>query len=229
MAGVCVGGDHDSVCGAGGGACNDCTMSAQVCSVGRCVAPHTDGGGPADLAMSDLATADLSSLPDLGPAPPKWVFVTNESWNGDFVTAAKGGSGLASGDKLCAASAVLGNLGGNWKAWLSDGTTNAIDRVGGSGPWYLVGGGQAFADRASLAGAPSVPINHTQYGTALAGDNLVWTATANGTFDSLDCYEWTSGKNGDFGNVGNANGTNDWTANNGVYCDGAHHLYCFQQ
>ncbi len=229
MGEVCVGGDKDDACGAGGGACSDCGASLKVCAAGQC-APRCASGcdGSADFAVADLATVDFATA-ELGPPPPRWVFVTAESWNGDLVTAAMGGSGLASADKLCTASAVLGNLGGTWHAWLSDGTTDAINHVVGTGPWFLVGGGQVFADHASLGGAPAIAINHTQHGQPLAGDAYVWTATSGGKFDGLDCYEWTSPKFGDFGNVGNANGVNDWTASNGVYCNEAHHLYCFEQ
>jgi hypothetical protein len=136
---------------------------------------------------------------------------------------------LTAADKLCTSSAVLGNLGGAWRAWISDGKTNAIDHVVGSGPWFLVNGGPLFQDHASLATRPAAPINHTQHGMPLGGDNYVWTATSGGTFSMLDCCEWISAKAGDFGNVGNANGTDDWSASNGVWCNGAHHLYCFEE
>src|SRR5690348_17864347 len=36
------------------------------------------------LASADLTVADFA-IADLGPPPPKWVFVTSETWNGNFV------------------------------------------------------------------------------------------------------------------------------------------------
>jgi hypothetical protein len=202
---------------------NPCTTD--VCKGG--VASHANVASGASCAAGMICDGNGNC------AGPKRIFVTSATFQGNLMTVGGGATGLAGADTLCAVAATQANLGGTWKAWLSDGATNAIDRITGIGPWVLVGtGAMAFTDKANLMTAPLVPINRDEHGAQLAAGNGVyaWTATGNGgTFSQLDCYEWTSPKVGDFGNVGNPNGTSDWTASNGAYCDGAYHLYCLEQ
>ncbi|MFL5321038.1 MAG: hypothetical protein ACJ790_15370, partial [Myxococcaceae bacterium] len=66
---------------------------------------------------------DLSGL--------KRVFVTSVQYPATF-------GGLAKADEACMLAVSAAGLGGNWKAWLSDSNTDAIDRISDVGPWYLV-------------------------------------------------------------------------------------------
>jgi hypothetical protein len=99
------------------------------------------------------------------------------------------------------------------------------------GPWVLVGTSTVvFDSKAAMTSAPKVVINRTQAGETLPGTALVWTATLNdGTLYYLDCYDWTSGRTGDFGSHGDTSTPANWTTINSVYCDSTLHLYCFEQ
>lgn len=140
--------------------------------------------------------------------------------------------GLTGADAICQAAATGATtpLTGTWKAWLSDSTTNAIDRMADVGPWFLVNNTtQVFASKAALTGNPAVAINMDQSGNTQSTAQPVWTNTlANGTKNTLNCSNWTSAAgNGNTGNHGSASAT--WTEDGGQPCASAAHLYCFEQ
>jgi hypothetical protein len=78
--------------------------------------------------------------PDASVPQHKRVFVTAAGYRGDF-------GGVTGGDTICNTTAVAANLDGTWKAWLSDSTTNAIDRIDDVGPWYLLNGKVVFNNK----------------------------------------------------------------------------------
>jgi hypothetical protein len=185
--------------------------------------PAEDAAPPAhDAAGADGCACDAASARADANVVPKRVFVTRDTVVGDF-------GGLGNADAFCGAAAT--KLGGTWRAWLSDGKTNAIDRIADVGPWLLMGTTTTvFASKASLAGAAAVPIDRDQSGNRLPAPGYVWTATgAGGTFSGLDCYDWTSKDPSAFGNVGNGGGASDWSWSTGVGCSGHYPLYCFEQ
>src|SRR5262245_5083470 len=83
---------------------------------------------PVDAAVT-------TDLPDGTSATTKRVFVTTKSYPADLKTAGGAVSGVAGGDSLCTRDALAAQLGGNWKAWLSNDTVSAIDRITDVGPW----------------------------------------------------------------------------------------------
>ena len=103
-----------------------------------------------DVRQRAVRLRVLQRVPQERPllrAKLKRVFVTSSFYNGNFVGLTGLATGLDAADKLCSDAAV--SLGGTWTAFVSGQNaaslaTNAIDRLTGTGPWYLV-------DRATLA------------------------------------------------------------------------------
>jgi hypothetical protein len=175
----------------------------------------------------DLSSADSSSF-DLAP-PGKRVFTTAQMVMGDMNESTTGAFGLPGGDLLCNRAAVAAGLGGSWRAWLSDSSNNAFDRVLG-GPWYRTDGQMAFASRAALASAPLVPLDRDENGSPLPAGQLVFTGTgANGQWANMDCAGWSTSSMG-LGIDGGADSTNAfWTTLGAIPCGAGAHLYCFEQ
>jgi hypothetical protein len=121
------------------------------------------------------------------------MFVTSNSFGGDLKTA--GGStdtGIDGGDRLCTLAAQAAELGGTWKAWLSDSRTDAIDRIAGEGPWYLVDGTtKVFNNKANLVTGPIAPIDQDEQGRSLPSV-AAWTGTLDsGRTSGFHCRDWT--------------------------------------
>jgi hypothetical protein len=176
-----------------------------------------------DLTLADLATVDMAMKPDQAMAPAhKRIFVTSGTFNGNL-------GGLTGADGLCGTAAA--SLGGSWKAWLSDGTHDAIDRITDVGPWYLVNGTKVFDNKAALTGNPLVAIDVTENNTAAGGAAaLPWTGTnSGGTKNGSTCTNWTDGAagNGECGSAASA--TSTWTANSALPCSIPYSLYCLEQ
>jgi hypothetical protein len=114
-----------------------------------------------------------------------------------------------------------------WRAWISDTNSNAIDRVG-NGPWYRSDHQQVFADKASLANPPKVPLNIDELGNTVTADQFAWTGTNASGQTAQPCgFSWgTSLGNGGVGQVGALDKT--WTELKDVACTTTAHLYCFE-
>ncbi len=134
-------------------------------------------------------------------------------------TTADGANGsLANADTLCTTDATTNGLGGTWKAWISNSTTNAIDRISDLGPWYRIDKATLITyNKTTLASGTLVnSIDSYPNGTS-AGGAVIWTGTAtNGTASVLNCADWTlnaeSGRTGVRGDFGVANSaTSTWT------------------
>src|SRR5579862_7065150 len=137
-----------------------------------------DGGG-ADM----VAAADLSVV--------KRVFVTSLGSGGAL-------NGVAGADSNCATAVGVAGLGGQWVAWMSDSTRDAIDRVSDVGPWYRLDGHRVFDNKAGLMQTPQAPIDVDETGTTDHAEN-VWTGTNVGGRVSdgdggsvLDCMDWST-------------------------------------
>jgi hypothetical protein len=178
-----------------------------------------------------------------GPDLPKGMraFMTAAVFDGDLRAAGAKSNGLAGADALCQQAADGATLGGYWVAWISDTTSDAVDRVADDGPWsFAKTTDVAYANRAAVSsGTPSnltdehgdVVIatatktdefgNTTQYNTYPA----YWSGgSASGRSSGHDCSRWTSA------DVFPASGT---TAFGGVPieddCIYSQHLLCLQQ
>jgi hypothetical protein len=225
-----------------------------MCLIIGCDQPRSDMN-PGD--GGDSGTRDDAGGTDLA-ARPKRVFITSLTYSGDLKSAGAADTGLAGGDKICQHLADAATIGGSWKAWLSDATTDAIDRID-EGPWYLVtyatsgGGGpatetyelKAFNNKANLSTTPINAINITETGqkvTSSTGYIYAWTGTKSaGTKAAQTCTNWTSNAMSDHGLQGEvASAVGYWTDNPdgdpqagsplpAFPCDSPEHLYCFEQ
>ena len=120
--------------------------------------------------------------------------------------------GIAGGDAKCVAQATAAGLANaaNFKAWLSDSSTNALAHVivTATGPWYRLDGVKIADDKTALTTAPLLStINYTETGTYV-GDQTVWTGTGRAGWSSTGDAIWT--------NLSDQN------------CSGTRALYCFE-
>jgi hypothetical protein len=191
-----------------------------------------DGGSGTETCQADKTPGACTCGGGTGGGSTSgdhYVFITTAIYRGNL-------GGLSGADTICTSAAQAGGLGGSWKAWLSDGTTNAIDRINDVGPWYLVGTStKVFTDKANLMTQPLVEIRTTEKGMPVPvnGNHLVlsWTATqTGGTHGTSHCLSWTSQSFNDNGAYGLATPANEWTdASATIGCNQLLHLYCLQQ
>ena len=143
--------------------------------------------------------------------------------------------GLTGADALCQSVANTNQLGGTWKAWLSDPTTSAAARLTHAAvPYVLLDGSTVAADWTALtSGTLAHTINVSEDGTVHTAILEVWTATTSGgAYSGRSCSAWTSNAPGaTTADVGLSSQTNgDWTNRYQQYCDRTNvHLYCFEQ
>lgn len=125
-----------------------------------------------------------------GATGRKYVFITSNS----MPTSAMGG--LSALDAFCGTYAAAGGLGGTWKAWASDETTNAVDRIADVGPWYLVGTSTlAAANKLAFATTPATLIDVTQTGAVLGAYPIgaaTGTAADGRASAGQTCSSWTA-------------------------------------
>jgi len=178
------------------------------------------------------------SLPQFSSTGKK-AFLTSVTGNGSLSSwlDAKGKTGLAAGDAICktrAAAAGLANSN-NFKAWLSDSTTNAKDRLISNGHWIRLDGIKVADNKTDLTdGTIFTSINMAETGTYYNfSDSWVWTGTANdGIKTNNTCSDWTNGTDTVIGT--NGFGTDagaSWSSRlqfDSSSCDALFRLYCFE-
>jgi hypothetical protein len=169
------------------------------------------------------------------PAGAKRVFVTADyhpadlsSWSG------ASGSGITAGDAICQSRAAASPLSipnpAKFKAWLSDGSTNAKDRFAlTAGPWYRLDGIKVADSIADLTdGTIFTAISYSDQGTYL-GWYAAWTGTdASGIKTANNCNNWGNGTSGN-GHIGSTSETSTgWTSEYDYGCNNGGVLYCFE-
>lgn len=168
--------------------------------------------------------------------PARRVFVTSTLHPSDL-------GGLAGADAICQSRAEAANLVGNYRAWLSDGTTSAASRLEHfAGPYYRVLNGVSEQVAASwndlTDGTLERTLGTTEFGAVrdryqgIAAD-YAWTgSSAAGASLPLHCAGW-AGSTSDRGAAGNTGATNStWSdigGTGGVYCYHSARLYCLEQ
>lgn len=173
--------------------------------------------------------------PNTTPVSGQKVFVTSQTFNGDFRGVTGEATGLLSADKVCQDAARGAELEGLWIAWLSDTNVDAIDRIEGEGPFVLVDGKTVvFDQKESLKGSPAAPINQTEEGETVSM-GLVWTGTLLGGLKGTNhCENWTDNTlnlavHPTQGRVGSLElAGEEWTDLNEVNCLNKMRLYCFE-
>lgn len=189
---------------------------------------------------------------DVSGAPPLTVFVTSAGGDGNLNgwTDAGGNTGVAAGDAICQAAADSAGLPGTYKAWLSDGTTDAYCHILGydgetvgnecgqgtlpiaAGPWVRTDG-NPFAptiDKLINDGQVFTPVIYDENGARITGsvDGYFTGTSADGTRDGLShCVGWTSNNGADNAALGKTAGTTTWwTEVTGTGCSVAGRLLC---
>jgi len=172
------------------------------------------------------------------------TFVTSGTFNGDLKTAGHGSTGLNGADKLCQQAAESDESivpPGEYIAWISTSTLNAMDRL-----TPLVDDGYVLPDRTTIIAASKSDllngsilnsINQDEKGAARSSNNA-WTGTRFDGSSLTDaspaetCNDWTapSGINGAKGIYGNTRLEQmQWSDAGTLPCGNEVHLYCFQQ
>lgn len=205
------------------------------------LATPADLTATADLATpADVATGDLAMPPDLMGSPPKRIFLTSQLFAANL-------GGLAGADAICQRLANAAALTGTYKAWLSDSTVSAAERLTHAAVPYVRVDGYVVAQNwtALTSGQLMTIIDATESGALVSLANgscsygggvvqsLVWTNTQpDGSIAStLDsCANWTAttGLSGPLGT--------SWTygpgwTDTGCYgsCSMTAPLYCLEQ
>ena len=134
----------------------------------------------------DLNNLPESCLPDIS----RIIFVTSSTYNGDL-------GGLAGADQKCQDHADTAGLPGTFKAWLSDNSISAKDRLTHSTePYGLVNGFLVATDWDDLTdGALYRPINVDEHGNTVT-QSSVWSLTSsdgtqmNTIHPQEACFDW---------------------------------------
>lgn len=189
----------------------------------------------------DRAVPDDGSGDTTAPAA-RTVFVSSTTYRGAL-------GGLAGADATCQALASGAGLPGTFKAWLSDSTASAGERLSHSpDPYVRTDGVRIAADWSDLVSPPlAQPINVDEHGATLPPDGnfystaYVWTGTLpdGRGVGPWNCDEWTSAGGREFKDnaiVGEANEpsrwTTAWTASGeaaALGCEYELRLYCLEQ
>jgi hypothetical protein len=206
-----------------------------------------EAGSDADtLAVSADASAGDTSVPsstgeattqgDTGPetgsstsdsggpedAVHNYVFVTS----GTRAVSAFGG--LAGADAWCGDLASRAGLPGQYVAWLSTPTVNAIDRLGDAQGWARVDGRPFARSAAAIASSEHLyPIRLDEQGDDLLGANVVTATGGDGTYVGVtDCGGWTSAV-GDARRAPSDALGESFTTVYDATCDVSIRIYCF--
>lgn len=183
---------------------------------------------------------------DRCPLPPinafKRVFITKNTYTGTLDEISKRSfdsneptRGLAAVDNVCQDEAATAQLGGVWKAWLSDRDTDAVSRL--SLPrksFYTTRGKEVeLSGKDFTSGSLLAYIQYDQFG-GLASVNSAWTGTkSSGSNDGKnDCNKWGQlSENNPKGTYGIIQATkkNEWTSKGTTACTIKRHFYCFEQ
>ncbi len=181
------------------------------------------------------------------PVPTgKIAFISSAKGTGNLASWNEAGvnTGLAAGDAICRALAAARGLANasKFKAWLSDSTYAAKDRLLSDGPWYRRDGIKVADNKADLIdGALFSELNVTEGGDYLSSNLQIyaWTGTqTNGTASFTigppvvynTCTDWTSAAGAVNGRQGLAfRSAYSWTNAFNTACSNATgHVYCFE-
>lgn len=181
---------------------------------------------PATPPITPPITPPVTPTPT--PSPVSRVFVTSLSYNGNL-------GGLVGADAKCQERANAANLGGTWKAWLSDNTTSVSSRFIHSNIPYKLLDGTIIANnwRDLTDGQLFNTITLTE--TKTYHGNYVWTGTnEKGEIHNpgtSKCMEWTALSNkSPLGPTGHSGYTDyRWTWGSTWNCANQYPLYCFEQ
>ncbi len=214
--------DATNTCVASPGTPGSCCAVADACTMTspfNCIS--FPGASPVPAAVCVAGDDNVCFT-----TPRKLVFVTQQQLvTGDI-------NGVSGGDAKCAAEASGTGLPGTYKAWLSDGTTSAADRLThATVPYKRVDGVTIADDWADLTdGTLDAPLDRDAFGSPV-GDVTVFTGTAaDGSTGSLHCTNWTNSNPLPLGVTGRTTATtSSWTQETFSSCGTQRRLYCIEQ
>lgn len=222
--------------------CSPASCSTCCDANGECVAAVSAtacGGGGNFCEACDTGETCYATARRCGAANPAYAFVTKTEYTGNLKAAGGGTTGLLGADNLCQAAAQSAGLTGTFKAWLSDGGTNAIDRLSDVGGWYTLGDypWRIAASKAQLlTGLSNAFTDET--GSHLSSGG-VWTGTNGSGTRATSFFQGTTGNcvgwsvdylGADSGVLGlNGYTSSKWTQDSAQQCHNKARLYCFQQ
>lgn len=216
--------------------CDDGNMVGGDKCPGNCKGPCTNGMIDGDEACDDGNTVFGDGCSPTCTRDGSYVFVTSETYSGLL-------GGLGGADDKCNKLAATAQLPGKYKAWLSDETTSAKDRIMSTGMHYVRTDGTQVAQSLEAMVMPGpgkklmAPINRTESKVeiktpaACSLDGLAWTSTTGtgGVQPMIPCENWQNNINptmavaGDIGVVGL-----EWTEGCTQLCTLKARLYCFE-
>ena len=193
------------------------------------------GAGTAvDSSNLDGATPDAPTGNDAGDAGTTiaeraFVFVTSVHLDGSGV------GGTTAADLRCTGLAHAHGLKGDYIAWISSSTSDALSRLPtDGGPWYLTDPSHdtiAFASLADLVtNGPAAPIAFMEDGGRTQTPTLlVWTGTDSDgrAVAGATCDDWV--RTGGQGMSGSSEDGGFWTGSTTSNCDQEHPFYCFRK
>jgi len=187
--------------------------------------------GYGHLLCMEKGVGDAVSSPG---AAGKLVFVTSVRGNGNLGSWPLAGrqTGIAAGDAVCQFLAQNEGFAnhGSFKAWLSDSSTHARERITSDGPWVRLDGFEVARSKSDLLNQwlqTSIAVDETGRYTRSAA----WTGTlTDGTADSNTCSDWASSLSSGRGQAGDAAYAYDrnWTQFSSYPCNWEVSLYCFE-
>lgn len=181
--------------------------------------------------------AGTTGVPECNGAPDceRMVFVTKAKFTGKL-------GGLSGADQICfeAAKRIPSRSGRAFRAWLSDSTMDAADRIPhGTKPYRRTDGSVFATSWADLAdGSLNLPLALDEEGNELTGssfDKSVWTGTSPaGLYNDSSCSDWVAETVTASGSFGESEATTvEWTEVPGEpiaesSCNAQKHIYCIE-
>ena len=168
--------------------------------------------------------------------PGALTFATSEKGSGELASWPRAGvaTGLAAGDAICHSLAAEAHLPDpeSFVAWLSDASTDAVDRLTGDGPYRRLDGFVVANNKAGLTGGGTLNSIHVDERFTYLGDKgYTRTGTgADGLGTGEHCLAWTSADPADQAAAGYATISRDpaWTNfGYGQECALPARIYCF--
>lgn len=209
---------------------------------------------PALLALFVLACSSpgTHTAPVDAGANHARAFATSTGYAGNLLAEGNASTGPLAADKLCQQAATAAGLPGTFKAWLSDATTDAVDRIQDvPGGWYSVpmfvsgvDGGTEYpiaAGKAALVANGGINMldehGNVRPGCAWTGTLPNGTKVVNGPAPGSDgrCTDWTS-SGADYAVAGNigpvSTALSECDVSSGLavaQCSQKEPIYCFEQ
>jgi hypothetical protein len=204
-----------------GGAGEDASMDAS--------ADVVDAGPPVGASCTTSASCGIQALCVAGVCTPsRRVFVSTQMFTGNL-------GGVSGADHACQSLAGSAQLGGSWKAWVSDNTTSPSTRFAQAAVGYRLLDGTLLAAgwTGLVSGALLHGIDLTEQ-RAAAGSSEVWTGTLEtGVAIGTDvCGGFTSSANAaTHAVIGNTSRTDiGWSNATAQSCDQNNlRIYCMEQ